>query len=90
MMQLGKIFFPTRFFRSYSAYICQDPRIYRAYTAQNTILFALLACLAQPTYPIPTRCGTYTAERGAFDPPPEDGVRTKLCDGRIPVASIAH
>ena len=33
---------------------------------------ALLACIAQPTYPIPARCGTDTAGRGAFERPPED------------------
>ena len=27
----------------------------------NTEICALLACLAQPTYPIPARCGTDTA-----------------------------
>ena len=60
--------------------ICQDPTIARAYTAQNTKICALLACLAQPTYPIPARWGTDTAGRGAFEPPPEDGARTKLFD----------
>ena len=43
-------------------------------------MFALLACLAQPTYPIPARCRTDTAGRGAFEPPPEDDARTKLFD----------
>ena len=52
--------------------ICQDPRIARAYTARNTKIYALLACLAQPTYPIPARYGTDTAGRGAFEPPAED------------------
>ena len=60
--------------------ICQNPSIARAYTAQNTKICALLACLAQPTYPIPARCGTDTAGRGAFEPPPEDGALTKLFD----------
>ena len=60
--------------------ICQDPRIARAYTAQNTQICALSPCLAQRTYPIPARCGTDTAGRGAFGPPPEDGARTKLFD----------
>ena len=41
-------------------------------TAQNTFFFELLACLAQPTYPIPDRCRTDTAEREAFEPPPKD------------------
>ena len=31
-------------------------------------------------YPIPAGCGTDTAGRGAFEPPPEDGARTKLFD----------
>ena len=65
---------------SSSAYSCQDPRIARAYTAQNTKNYALLACFAQPTYPTPARCGTDTAGRGAYEPPPEDGARTKLFD----------
>ena len=69
-----------RFFRSSSAYICQDSRTAPAHTAQNTKVCALLACLAQPTYPIPARCGTDAAGRGAFEPPPEDGARTKLFD----------
>ena len=60
--------------------ICKDPRTARAYTARNTKFCALLACLAQPTYPIPAKCGTDTAGRGAFEPPPEDGARTKLFD----------
>ena len=49
----------------------------RAYTAQNTKIYALLAHLAQPTYPIPAKCGTDTAGRGAFEPPPKDSARTK-------------
>ena len=55
-------------------------RTARAYTAQNTFFCTLLACLAQPTYPIQARCGTETAGRGTFEPPPEDGARTKLFD----------
>ena len=54
------------------------------YTAQNTKLCAFLSCLNQPTYPIPARCGTDTAGRGAFEPPPEDGARTKLFDPKFP------
>ena len=65
---------------SFKFCICQAPRIARAYTAQNTKICALLACLAQPTYPIPARCGTGTAGREAFEPPPEDGARTKRLD----------
>ena len=68
------------FLRSSSAYVCQDPRIARAYTAQNTKFCAIISCLTQPTYPIPARCGTDTAGQGVFEPPPEDGARTKLCD----------
>ena len=60
--QLGNKCFPVC--------LCQDPRITRAHTAQNTKIWALLACRAQPTYPIPARCGTDTAGRGAFEPPP--------------------
>ena len=63
---------------SFKLCICQDPRIARAYTAQNTKVCALLAYLAQPTYPMPARCGTDTAGRGAFEPPTEDGPRMKL------------
>ena len=67
-------------FFSFKLCICQDPRTARAYTAQNTKICALLVCPAQPTYPIPARCGTDTAGQGAFEPPPEDGARTKLFD----------
>ena len=63
---------------SFKLCICQDPRMARAYTAQNTKSCALVDFLAQPTYPIPARCGTDTAGRRAFEPPPEDGARTKL------------
>ena len=65
---------------SFKLCICRDPRIAREYTAQNTKICAPLACLAQPTYPMPARCGTDTAGRGAFEPPSEDGARTKLFD----------
>ena len=70
----------SHIFFSVKLCICQDARITRAYTAQNTKISALLACLAQPTYPIPARCGTDTAGRGAFEPPPEDGARAELFD----------
>ena len=67
------ILFPYVFFVQALCLLCQDPRMARAYTtAQNTKICALLACLAQPMYPIPARCGTDTAGRGAFEPPPED------------------
>ena len=59
-------------FFSFKLCLCQDLRIDRAYTAQNTKICALFACLAQPMYPIPARCGTDTAGRGACQPPPED------------------
>ena len=55
-----------------------NPRIARAYTAQNTKKNALLACLAQHLSAFTSKCGTVTAGRGAFEPPPEDGARTKL------------
>ena len=54
---------------SLKLFICQDPRIARAYSAQNTNICALHACLPQPTYPIPARCGTDTAGRRALEPP---------------------
>ena len=60
---------------------CQDPRIARAYTAQNTKKkSAHLACLAQRLSAFTSRCGTDTAGRGAFEPPFKDGARTKLFD----------
>ena len=77
MMPTWKQMFSHMIF-SFKLCICQDPRIGRAYTAQNTKFCALLACLAQPTYPIPARCGTDKAGGGAFEPPPKDGARTKL------------
>ena len=49
----------------------------RAYNAQNTKIRALVACLAQPTCPIPASCGTDMSGRRAFEPPPEDGARSK-------------
>ena len=80
--QLGNKCFPIYmcFSFNWKLCICQDPRIARVYTAQNTKICAFLACLAQPTYPIPARCGTDTAGRGAFEPLHEDGARTKLFD----------
>ena len=65
---------------SFKLYICQDPRIARAYTAQNNKKSALLACLAQRLSEFTSRCGTDTAGRGALEPPPEDSARTKLFD----------
>ena len=63
--------------------ICQDRRIARAYTAQNIEFCALLGCPAQPTYPIPARCGTDTAGLGASELPLEDGSLTKLFDREV-------
>ena len=57
--------FPYNF--SFKLCICQDPIIARAYTAQNTITCALLACLA-----FTSRCPTDKEGRGALEPPPED------------------
>ena len=70
-------------FFSFKLCICQDVKIVRAYTVQNTKKCGLLACLVQPTYPIPVRCGKDTAGQGAFEPPPEDGARTKLFDRKF-------
>ena len=38
------------------------------------------ACLAQHLSAFTSMCGTDTAGRGALEPPPEDGARTKLFD----------
>ena len=65
---------------SFKLYVCQDSRIAPACTAQNTNKSALLACLAQRLFAFTSRCGTDTAGRGALEPPPEDGARTKLFD----------
>ena len=51
--------------------ICHDPRIARAYPAQNTTFSALLACLAQPPSAFTSRCGTDKAGRGGLKPPPK-------------------
>ena len=91
LRQLGTKCFPIYIiFFSFKLCICQDPRIARAYTTQNTKICALLACLAQPTYPIPARCGTDKAGRGPFEPPPEDGARTKRFDQLSPVPGISY
>ena len=65
---------------SFKLYICKDPRIARAYTVQNTSKSALLACLAQRLSAFTSMCGTDSAGRGALEPPPKDGARTKLFD----------
>ena len=58
------------FFRSSSA-LCQDPRITRAYTAQNTKKMRTSRLSRSALmYSIPARCGTDTAGQGAFEPPP--------------------
>ena len=56
---------------SFKLCLCQDPRIARAYTALNTKVTSRLSRSAH--VPIPAKCGTDTAGRGAFEPPPEDG-----------------
>ena len=71
----------TSLIYSFKLYICQDPRITRAYTAQNSRKkSALLDCLDQRLPAFMSKCGTDTAERGALKAPPEDGARTKLFD----------
>ena len=47
---------------------------------RHAILLQLLACLARHPSAFTSMCGTDTAGRGAFEPPPEDGARTKLFD----------
>ena len=64
---------------SFKLCICQDPKIARAYTAQNTKKkSARVACLAQRLSAFTSRCGTDTVGRGALEPPPED-VAVGLC-----------
>ena len=65
---------------SFKPYVCQDPRIARAHTAQIKKYSALLACLAQRLSAFTLRCGTDTSGRGTLEPPLEDGARTKLFD----------
>ena len=72
---------PLPMIYSFKPCICQDPRIDRAYTAQNTNIFALLACLAQPPSAFTSRCGTDKAGRGTWGPPPEDALeRSELAE----------
>ena len=61
---------------SFKLYICQYPRINRAYTAQNTEKSALLACLAQRLSAFTSRRGTDMAGRGALELSLKDGART--------------
>ena len=49
-----------------------------------------LACLAQYPSAFTSRCRTDKAGRGALEPPPEDGARTKLFNRDIPVPSIPY
>ena len=49
-------------------------------SSKQNIFLELLACLAQHPSAFTSRCGTDTAGRGALEPPPEDGARTKLFD----------
>ena len=51
---------------------------------QNTTCLQLLACFAQRLSAITPRCRTDKARRGALEPPPEDGARTKRSDREIP------
>ena len=57
-------------FFSFRLCICQDPRIARAYAYKNlrTSRLSRSAHVPDPDQV----CGTDTAERGAFEPPPED------------------
>ena len=70
----------SHMFFSFKLCIYQDPRNAQAYAAQNTKSCALFACVTQPTYPIPAMCRMYTAGRGAFEPPSEDGAQANLFD----------
>ena len=45
---------------------------------EGNVSFQLLACLARHPSAFTSTCGTDTEGRGAFEPPPEDGARTKL------------
>ena len=61
-------------------------------TVRNTKIRALLACLAQrPSAFTLLRCKMDNkAGRGALEPPPEDGARTKRFDREIPVPRIPY
>ena len=65
---------------SFKLCICQDPRQARAYTTQNTNICALLCCLVQRLPAFTSRCRTDKGGRGALEPPPENGARTKRFD----------
>ena len=47
---------------------------------RHAVVLQLLACLARHPSAFTTMCGTGTAGRGALEPPPEAGARTKLFD----------
>ena len=53
--------------------------VYRPKKKKN----ALLACLAQRLSAFTSRCRTDAAGRGALEPSPEDGARTKRFDGEF-------
>ena len=75
---------------SFKLFMCQDPRIARAYTARNTKIITLLACLVQHLSAFTSWCRTDKAGRGALEPPSEDGGRTKRFDREIPVPRIPY
>ena len=76
----------------YSFKLCirQDPRIARAYTAQSTIFWPLLACLPLPPSTLTSRCGTDKTGWGALEPPLEEGARTKRFDREIPFSIVPY
>ena len=65
---------------SFKPYICQDPRIARAYTARIQKQSAIVVCLAQRLSVFTLRCGTDTSGRATLEPPPEVGAPTNLFD----------
>ena len=58
--------------------------------SQNKSFLQLLAYLAQPPSAFTSSFGTAKAGRGALEPPPEDGARTKRFYGEIPVPRILY
>ena len=84
LCQLGNKWFPLCDFRTSSAYMPISMNNSGVdYFAQNTKFCAFLACLAQPTCPIPARCGTNTEGRGTFEPPPDAVFRSfKPCNSQ--------
>ena len=70
---------------SFKLYICQNPRIARAYTAQKYKKKTHFSLASVSVYPRSRRCRTDKAERGALEPPTEDGARTTRFDREVPV-----